>query len=43
MLKKLKYSDTVKEYMTEFTSLMLDIKNMPKDDELFEFFSGLQG
>lgn len=28
--------------MTKFSSLMLDIKNMSKEDQLFNFISGLQ-
>ena len=31
------------EYVKEFSSLMLDIKNMSKEDKLFKFVSGLQG
>ncbi|RVW81922.1 putative mitochondrial protein [Vitis vinifera] len=33
----------VREYVKEFSSLMLDIKNMSEEDKLFNFMSGLQG
>ena len=32
----------VRDYVKEFSSLMLDVKNMSEDDKLFNFFSGLQ-
>lgn len=41
-LKKLKHTGTVREYVKEFSSLMLDIKNMSEEDKLFNFMSGLQ-
>jgi len=41
-LKKLRHTSTVREYVKEFSSLMLDIKNMSDDDKLFNFMSGLQ-
>lgn len=41
-LKKLKHTGTVRDYVKEFSSLMLDVKNMSEDDKLFNFFSGLQ-
>ena len=41
-LKKLKQTSTVKEYVKTFSFLMLDIKNMSKEDKLFNFMSGLQ-
>ena len=34
---------TVRDYVKDFSSLMLDIKNMSDDDKLFNFMSGLQG
>lgn len=41
-LKKLRHTDTVRSYVTEFSSLMLDIHNMSEEDKLFNFISGLQ-
>ena len=41
-LKKLKQIGTVREYVKTFSSLMLDVKNMSKEDKLFNFMSGLQ-
>ena len=34
---------TMREYVKEFNSLMLDIKNMSEEDKLFNFVSRLQG
>ncbi|XP_059663489.1 uncharacterized protein LOC132309170 [Cornus florida] len=41
-LKKLKHTGTVRDYMKDFSSLMLDIRNMSEEDKLFNFMSGLQ-
>lgn len=41
-LKRLKQSGTVRDYVKEFSSLMLDIQNMSEEDKLFNFMSGLQ-
>ena len=41
-LKNLKHDGTVREYVTEFASLMLDIHGMYEEDKLFNFISGLQ-
>ena len=41
-LKKIKHSGSVRDYVKEFSSLMLDIKNMSEEDKLFNFLSGLQ-
>lgn len=41
-LKKLKHDGSVKDYVKEFSSLMLDIKNMADEDKLFNFILGLQ-
>lgn len=41
-LKSLKHSGTVRAYVTEFSSLMLDIQDMSEVDRLFNFMSGLQ-
>ena len=41
-LNSLKHMGAMREYVKEFSSLMLDIKNM-FDDKLFNFMYGLQG
>lgn len=41
-LRKLKNMGTVQEYVNQFFSLLLDVKNMSKDDKLFNFMFGLQ-
>lgn len=41
-LRRLKHTGTVREYVKEFTSLMLDIKDMSEGDKLFNFMAGLQ-
>ena len=41
-LRRLKQTGTVREYVKEFNSLMLDIKNMSEEDKLFNFVSGLR-
>ena len=41
-LRRLKHTGTVRDYVKEFSSLMLDIKNMSEEDKLFNFVSGLQ-
>lgn len=41
-LKKLEQTGSVRDYVKEFSSLMLDIKNMSDEDKLFNFISGLQ-
>ena len=41
-LKKLNETGIVREYIKIFSSLMLDIKNISKEDKLFNFMSGLQ-
>ena len=42
-LKRLKQIGTVRDYVMDFSSLMLDIKNMSDDAKLFNFMFGLQG
>ena len=42
-LKKLKHTGSVRDYVKEFSSLILDIKDMSEVDKLFNFMSGLQG
>lgn len=41
-LKKLKHTGTVQDYVKEFTSLLLNVKDMPENDKLFNFLSCLQ-
>ncbi|KAL6312213.1 hypothetical protein AAG906_025555 [Vitis piasezkii] len=41
-LKKLRHTGSVRDYVKEFSSLMLDIKNMLDKDKLFNFMFGLQ-
>ena len=42
-LKRLRHTGLVRDYVKEFSSLMLDIKNMSKEDKLFNFMFRLQG
>lgn len=42
-LKKLKWTSFFIDYVKEFSSLILDIKEMSKVDKLFNFMFGLQG
>lgn len=41
-LKKLRHTTSVREYVKQFSSLMLDIKDMSEADKLYNFMSGLQ-
>ncbi|XP_057770708.1 uncharacterized protein LOC130990498 [Salvia miltiorrhiza] len=41
-LRKLKHSGSVREYVKEFSSLMLDIREMSEEDKLFNFLARLQ-
>ncbi|KAL0369789.1 UNVERIFIED_CONTAM: hypothetical protein Sangu_0297000 [Sesamum angustifolium] len=41
-LRKLKHVGTMRDYVKEFSSLMLDIHDMSEDDKLFNFLSGSQ-
>ncbi|KAK4403117.1 hypothetical protein Sango_1052400 [Sesamum angolense] len=41
-LRKLKHSGTVRDYVKEFSSLTLDIRDMSEEDKLFNFLSGLK-
>ncbi|KAK9168819.1 hypothetical protein Syun_000959 [Stephania yunnanensis] len=40
-LRKLKQTGSVRDYVKEFSSLLLDIKNMSEEDKLFNFTTGL--
>lgn len=42
-LKKLKWTSFFIDYVKEFSSLILEIKDMSKVDKLFNFMFGLQG
>ncbi|KAL6312790.1 hypothetical protein AAG906_032960 [Vitis piasezkii] len=42
-LKRLRHTESVRKYVKEFSSLMLHIKNMSKNDKFFNFMFGLQG
>ena len=42
-LKRLKQTESVRDYVKNISSLMLDIKNMSKEDKLFNFMPGLHG
>jgi hypothetical protein len=42
-LKILKHTTLVREYVKQFSSLMLDIKDMSKADKLYNFLYGLKG
>ncbi|KAL6321338.1 hypothetical protein AAG906_016393 [Vitis piasezkii] len=42
-VEKARHIGSVRDYIKEFSSLMLDIKNMSEEDKLFNFMSGLQG
>ena len=41
-LKRLKQDKSVREYVKDYSSLILDIENMSEEDKLFNFLSGLQ-
>ncbi|KAL0317432.1 UNVERIFIED_CONTAM: hypothetical protein Sangu_2157500 [Sesamum angustifolium] len=41
-LRKLKHAGTMRDYVKEFSSLMLDVRDMSEEDKLFNFLSGLQ-
>ena len=40
-LKGLKHTDSVRDYVKEFSSLMLNIRNMSEEDKMLKFLSGL--
>lgn len=41
-LRKLKHSGTTRDYVKDFSSLMLDVRDMSEEDKLFNFLAGLQ-
>ena len=42
-LRKLTHSGTIREYVKEFTTLVLEIPDLSEQDSLFYFLDGLQG
>jgi thioredoxin-related protein len=40
-LKKLKQDKSVRDYVKDFSFLILDIENMSEEDKQFNFMSGL--
>lgn len=41
-LRRVKHDKTVRDYVKEFTSVMLDVKGMSEEDKVFNFVSNLQ-
>lgn len=41
-LRKLKHTGTTREYVNEFSSLMLEVRDMSEEDKLFNFLAGMQ-
>ena len=41
-LRGLRHTGSVRDYVKEFSSLLLDIKDMSEEDKLFNFMAGLQ-
>ena len=42
-LKRLRQTGSVRDYIKEFTFVMLNIHNMSNEDKLHNFISGMQG
>ena len=42
-MRRLKHTGSIRDYAKEFSSLMLEIPNMTKEDLLFNFMDNLQG
>ncbi|RVW73583.1 hypothetical protein CK203_055150 [Vitis vinifera] len=42
-MRRLKHTSSIRNYVKEFSSLMLDISNMTEEDLLFNFMDNLQG
>ena len=42
-MKRLKHIGSIRDYVKEFFSLMLEIPNMIKEELLFNFMDNLQG
>lgn len=42
-LKRLKHTSSIWENIKELSSFMLNVKNMSKDNKMFNFIFGLQG
>ena len=41
-MKRLKHIGSIRDYVKEFSSLMLEIPNMTKEELLFNFMDNLQ-
>ena len=41
-LMKLKHTGSIREYVKQFTTILLDITSMTEEDKLFHFMNGLQ-
>ena len=42
-MKRLKHTGSIRDYVKEFSSLMLEIPNMTEEELLFNFMDNLQG
>ena len=42
-MRHLKHTGSIRDYVKEFASLMLEIPNMTKEELLFNFMDNLQG
>ena len=42
-MRHLKHIGSIRDYVKEFSSLMLEIPNMPEEELLFNFMDNLQG
>ena len=41
-LRRLKHSGSIRDYIKDFTNLVLEIPDLPDNDALFNFMDGLQ-
>ena len=41
-MKRLKHTGSIREYVKEFSTLMLEISNMSEEELLFNFMDNLQ-
>ncbi|KAL0403933.1 UNVERIFIED_CONTAM: hypothetical protein Sradi_2034100 [Sesamum radiatum] len=41
-LRNLRHTGTIREFVKEFNSLILDVRDMSEEDKLFNFMAGLQ-
>ena len=42
-MRRLKHTGSIRDYVKEFSSLMLEIPNMTEEELLFNFMDNLQG